>query len=249
MLKKPRRGYRWEVVPVPDMKWVVEAHENTRQEIERLGFPVDLGPESSTVGKGDSAARGSQRIEASADQLNPFLSGVAQSLDDLLDLVGDAIRGMKVPVTLPVRRRAQGGSSRVRESVTIKPDDYKEQDREVRLESIPASTKFAMRESNTNALKDGLMSRSTWMRLEYDDYLLEDQQILIDKAHAISDEEALKVLVQFITIRFGLCFQIALVVRETSSRVLMPVLTIMGLQNLATCSCSGRFVSSPEPSL
>ncbi len=203
VLEKPQEGYRWEIVPVPDMKWVLEANQNTRQEIERLGFPIDLGPESSTVGKGDSAARGSQRIEASADQLNPFLSNVAQALDDLLDLVGDAIRGLDVSVTLPVRRRAQGGSSRVRESVTIKPDDYKEQDREVRLESIPASTKFAMRESNTNALKDGLMSRTTWMRLEFDDYLQEMKQIQVDKAYAVAEEEALKTVISFIQANSG----------------------------------------------
>lgn len=198
VLPKPKRGHHWELVPVPDMRWVQEAAKSLEDRVEAWGFPSDLGPESSTIGKDASAARGSQRIEQSADQLNPFLSSVAQSLDDLLDIVGDVIRELGVSVTLPVRRRAQGGSSRIRESVTIEPDDYKEQDRSVWLKSEPASTRFARRESNTNALKDGLMSRTRWLREEFDDYLQEDKQIKIDKMHAVADEKALETFIQFV---------------------------------------------------
>lgn len=197
VLKKPARGSRWELVPAPDIQQLIEANNRTLTAIKETGFPSDLGPDSGTVSNDTSAARGSQRIEVSGNQLEASFSNAEQSLNDLLDLVGDAIKNLKVPVTLPVRRRAQGGSARVRESVTIRPEDYKEQDREITFKNVPAATRMAWRKSNTDALKDGLMSRTRWLRAEYDDPVFEAKMIVIDKAYAVAEEEALKAVIAF----------------------------------------------------
>ncbi len=199
ILKKPRKGYRWDVVPVPSMEWVLEAYNQSKADLRDWGFPVGLSPEAPTKGEAESAAKGAQDMEIATNYLDPALGNVARSLHELLTLVGDAIKGFGLPVTIPVRKRAEGGDSRVRESITVKPDDFREQDLEVELKSIPATARIAIRESNQRQLQLGLMSRTTYMKEEHEDYLAEMERIEIDKAYAFAQEKALETVKQFIT--------------------------------------------------
>ena len=203
VLDRPRRGYRYDVVPAPSMEWVISAYQESKKDLQDWGFPISLSPQASTSGDAASGVQAMQEMEVAAHYLNPALTNVARSLSELLILLGDVIKGLELPVTIPMRRRAEGGDRRVRETVTVSPADFQEQDLEVRLESVPASAKIAIKEDERRDLQLGLMSKRTWMMRRYDDYLAEQKRIQIDKAYAFADEKALETVQQFIQAQSG----------------------------------------------
>ena len=198
VLKKPRKGYHWEVVPTPSPEWLQIANEQSQRDLRDWGFPVGLSPDAPTSADASSGIQAAHQMEVAVNYLDPALGNVARSLRELLIQLGDAIKGFGLPVTIPVRKRAEGGDMRVRETVTVRPDDFQEQDIEVRLESIPATARQAIKEDERRDMQLGLMSRRTWLRRRYDDYIAEEKRILIDKAYVFAEEKALETVKRFI---------------------------------------------------
>ena len=191
-LRNPKPGKRWDVVPAPDMSWVLKAYENSQRDLEHWGFPVALGPDASTAGSAESGIQQMREMDVSADYLDPVLMNVAKSLHEIYLGVGDTIQGMGLSVTIPVRKKAEGGDRAVRESVTVKPDDFKEQDLEVKLESVSAVARAAIRKSNLELLQLELQSKTTFMRNEYPDWIAEEERIELDLIKTFSREKAIE---------------------------------------------------------
>ena len=198
ILKKPRRGFRWELVPTPKVEWVKEANEQSRKDLADWGFPASLSPDSPTTGQANSAAQGAQQMDVATNYLDPALNNVARSLHVLFTRIGEIIIGLDIPITMPLYRRSQGADANMREAVRITPDDFREQDLEVRLESISAASRIAIRESNLRLLTKGLKSRMGFLKAEYTDHLAEAERIQLDKGLAIAEAEALKTFQQFV---------------------------------------------------
>jgi len=198
VLEKPAPGHHWEVVPAPSAEWVQSALERSQRDLQDWGFPIGLSPEAPTSGKAESGVQAMHDMEIAVNYLNPALTNVAGSLKELLLLVGDVVKGLDIPVTIPIRKRAEGESSRVRETVTVRPEDFREQDVNITLASEPATAKAAMRESDERMLQLGLMSRTTFMKRYYDDHLAELERIQIDKGYVFAEEQALSVAKAFI---------------------------------------------------
>ena len=191
VLKKPRRGYHWEIVPSPSIEWVLKAYEESKKDLQDWGFPASLSLDSPTTGQANSAAQGAQQMDVATNYLNPLLNNVARSLHGLLTTVGDIIKGLDMSVSMPMHRRSEGADSRVREMVTVTPEDFQEFDLEVRLESIPAAAQIAINEFELREMQEGLRSRSTYMRSRFRDNLAEEKRIVLDKILASAEEKAL----------------------------------------------------------
>ena len=198
VLKKPKSGYHYELVPAPSIEWVIKADEQSRKDLQDWGFPASLSPDSPTTGQANSAAQGAQQIDVATNYLDPALNNVARSLHVLFTRIGDIIKGLDIPITMPLYRRSEGGDRQVREMVKITPDDLQEQDLEVRLESISAASRIAIRESNIRLLEKGLMPRSDFLKIESTDHLARAERIQLDKGLAIAEAEALKVFQAFV---------------------------------------------------
>ena len=196
VLKKPRKGYHWELVPAPSIEWVLRAYEESKKDLQDWGFPASLSPDSPTTGQANSAAQGAQQMDVATNYLDPALNNVARSLHVLLTRIGDIIIGLDMPIEMPMHRR--GGDSRVREVVRVTPDDFREHDLTVRLESIPAAAQIAINEFELREMQEGLRSRSAYMRRRYRDHLAEQERIILDKALAFAEKKALEGVQQVI---------------------------------------------------
>ena len=198
MIRNPKPGKRWDIVPAPDMTWVLKAYENSQRDLEHWGFPVALGPDASTSGSAESGIQQFAEMDVATDYLDPVLANVAKSLRELYLGIGDAAQGMNLPITIPVRKKAEGGDRAVREAITVKPEDFKEQDLEVTLKSVSAVAKQAIRESNVRLLELELMSKTTFMRGEYPDWIAEEERIELDLIKTFAREKAIESLKRII---------------------------------------------------
>ena len=202
-LRNPRKGYRWDLVPAPSPEWLLKSYEQSKRDLHDWGFPVALSQQASVEGTAESGVQAAQQIEVAANNLKPAFANVALSLQELLLLVGDVTKGLGLSITLPVRRRAVGEDTRQRESITIKPDDLQEQDVEVRLESVPAAARLAMREADANLVKSDLMSKTDFFRKHYEDWQAARQRVILDKAYAFAEQAALQTFEQFVALNQG----------------------------------------------
>lgn len=196
VLKKPRAGYHWDVVPVPDMGWVLQALDAANRKLTEFGFPVSLSPQTSTEGSAESAAQGMQQIEVSVHYITPALTNVALALQELMAIHADVLQEIGMPVTIPVAR--QGGDPKVREMVTIKPSDFKGVETAVKLEAIPASALLAIMSFDLELVQAKMMSKRDFFEKHYQNWKKALKNVTLDEAKAIGQSEMLKLLQQFI---------------------------------------------------
>ncbi len=206
MLPKPKAGYHWDVVPAPDMSWVLKAYENSQKDLQDWGFPVSLGPDAPTSGSSESGIQQMKQMEVAINYLDPALTNIAKSLHELFLGVGDALQGMGLPVTISVRKKAEGGERKVRESITLKPDDLREQDLTVDLSSIPASAQLAITEANIRKVEKGLMPISDFLMAEYPDGKAVGERIFLDLGRKKMQEQLMKLLDEFMGAAAGAIF-------------------------------------------
>lgn len=195
VLQKPKKGHHWEVVPVPDMSWVVEANRESRQELREYGFPVSLSPEVATSGTAESGVQGMQQIEISVNYLNPATESVALGLQELFAIRADALKELDVSITIPVT--PQGGDNRVREMMRIEPSDFKGVDTSVSLDAIPASALLAVRQSDLELVQAKMMSKTDFFMKHYKDYMTALKRVFLDEGKMLMEQEMLKLVQQF----------------------------------------------------
>ena len=193
LLRTPEPGKRWDVVPVPDMKWVIAVVDKLESRLERWGFPVSLGPEVSTEGKAESGVQGMQQIEVAANYLNPAQANVALSLYEMFQIVGDALTEMGVKVKIPVRRKGK----ETKETLTILPTDFKDHDLSVSLKSQEASAQLAIRSADLELVQLKMMSKTTFFRIHYPKWQQELQLVFLDEGKALGEQKILELIDQF----------------------------------------------------
>ncbi len=197
MLPPPREGYRWESIPIPDTSILEKADERLEADIINYGFPASLAPDVPV-----NASSGYERAkiqESAQDYLEPALANNAAAWRQIFVQCFDAIKKVGIPVTLYTIPRAQGESTRVQRQVTLKPEDIEDVRIEVAFESIPATVRFGVDESNRRDVENGWMSESTYMATKYDDPERERKQVALDRMRAKAEmmaEEAAAAFLQ-----------------------------------------------------
>ena len=185
MLSTPPDGKHWEPVLIPEQGQLIRAHELLLQELGEKGFPSVLMPDTSIdVKSGYDRAR---QMEAATAFITPPLRNLAAAWQELFLQVSEICRTLDVPITITTRPRAQGENLKMQETITIQPEDFREQDLEVSFESIPATVLHAMRESDMRMLQGGTMSRRTFMANHYDDPLEEEEEMKRERMTAFLD--------------------------------------------------------------
>ena len=195
MLDDPAPGKRWELVPANDMSWVLEANREAKAELKEYGFPTILSPETSTSGTADSGIQGQQQIEVSVNYLDPALTNVALALQELFSIHQDAIRELDTSVTIPVTK--EGGDSRQRELITIKPADFKDVDISVALKSIPTSALMAVMSFDLELVQAKMMSKRDFFMKHYKNWQIAMKNVLLDEVKAMGEGELLKLTQAF----------------------------------------------------
>lgn len=197
-LPKPRKGYEWKIMPVPEPSWLKEAMEDARRNITEWGFPVALALNAPLEGSAESGVHAARQMEAAGKYLKPPLDGVAAAWHEIFSLVGDIIKGLGQPVTIPARMRAKGEDPRLRHPVTVKPEDFEEQDITVRFESALQAAKFSQRESDLRLLQAGMMSKATFMQKHYENPLDEEERIILDQGKQFTMQQIMQLVQQAI---------------------------------------------------
>jgi hypothetical protein len=190
ILRTPRDGYEWKVVPVPDQSQLIVAHGATKQEIRDWGFPGILTSEP-----GIDVTSGydrSTQVETAGDLLRPPLANRARAWLATFRINHDVLAALELSVTIPVVKRAEGESQQYQEMTKISPKDFKEQDETVGFSSVPAAAEYAERESDTRLLEQGLLSRQTFMAKRYPDAVAEEERIKLEQGEAQMDKFALE---------------------------------------------------------
>lgn len=189
-------GTHLELLPTPDYEFVLQMQRDVKQDIRDWGFPPPLSPDLNVSAK--SGYDRTKMQEPAAEQLKPALEAYASSWREMFILVSEIIIGLKEPITIPVRMIAQGLSGNYRETITIRPDDFAEQDISVSFDATPASAKYPDRESNIRMVTQGFMSKETFMKAEYDDNVTEqeriDQERLGVQMDAIADQDTMEII-------------------------------------------------------
>ena len=199
VLPPPRAMHHWEPVAAPSLAQVEERIRALDVDIARFGFPEVLGPSAPLSGQsGNSGYQEALKIDVSSRFLKPALDNVSAAWYELLNLKDEVIKRVGIPVTVPVHERAQAGRSDVQKIITINPGQIGEHDRVVNLESGTATGKYADRQSNLNLLQTNLMSRHTFMEIEYDDREAEEERIFLDQVKEMMRQKALEVLTQLV---------------------------------------------------
>ncbi len=194
ILKKPSEGKRWDIVPVPDMSWVVETVNKLEHRIERFGFPVALSPEASTEGKAESGVQGMQQIETSVNYLDPALNNVALSLHELFQIVGDALTEMGVKVKVPIHRKG----AKTKETLTVLPSDFRDHDLSVTLKSTPATAQMALRSADLELVQLKMMSKTRFFMNHYEDWQAELDRVVLDEGKALIENRFVALIDAFV---------------------------------------------------
>ncbi len=197
-LPKPRKGHRWEPVPIPDTSILEKADIRLEADLANYGFPAILSPDAAI--DATSGYDRSRQMEGAQDFLEPPLANNAEAWKELFLMCFDAIKEMGVPVTIRTLLRAQGEDSRIQDVVTIRPEDIDDVHLEVRFESIPATVQFAMDEAARRDVEGGWMSRSRYMGTKYDDPEREAEQIALDDMRLAGQQMAKDAAISFIQV-------------------------------------------------
>ncbi|KKN69048.1 hypothetical protein LCGC14_0445200 [marine sediment metagenome] len=197
-LPPPRKGHRWEPIPIPDTSILEKADIRLEADLVNYGFPAILAPDAAI--DATSGYDRSRQMEGAQDFLEPPLANNAAAWKELLLQCFDAIKELGVPVTIRTLLRAQGEDSRIQDVVTIRPEDIDDVHLEVRFESIPATVQFAMDEAARRDVEGGWMSRSRYMGTKYDDPEREAQQIDLDEMRLAGRQMAKDAVVSFIQV-------------------------------------------------
>lgn len=184
-----RDGYKWEPVPAPDLQVLLIVYQQKVIEFGQAGFPSILSPDAQI--DASSGYDRSRQMEGAQDFLSPPLENIATAWYEIFMIALDSIDKVGLPVTMSVKRIAQGEDASVRPKVTIKPGDLtKDFDLEVKFLSIPKVVQFAEDESDRRDVEKGFMSRSTYMKKRYDDPIREMKQVALDNVAVATEEKA-----------------------------------------------------------
>ncbi len=178
-LPKPRDGFRWEPVAVPDQAQLMRAVELAREEIAEFGFPRGLSPSAEVPLKASSGYQSAQGRDLGGIYLTPALKMRAFAWKKKFQLIADIVKELGVPISIPAHK--QGVDKRVREMVTVSPDDFKEYDVVVSLEAKSETGEFAQREADAQDLERSLISLDTVMARRYPDWVAEKERIKSNK--------------------------------------------------------------------
>ena len=189
-LPPPRPGHEWIVVPVPDQQHLLGLRDMKKRELQEYGFPAPLDPSQPLVSKSGYDTR--EKREPAAEQLKPALFNRASAWYEHFQRVAEIIQKGEFTITMHVHPEGRGHGPK--EVITVGPKDVKEHDLVVQFESIPDATRQITRESNIRMLQEGLMSRQTFMAVEYDDPVAEEERIFSDELTQFTKQQAVAVL-------------------------------------------------------
>ncbi len=192
-----RDGYKWEPVPAPDLNVLLIVYQQKVAEFQQAGFPSILSPDAQI--DAESGYDRSRQMEGAQDFLSPPLENIASAWYEIFMIALDQIDTVGLPVTMSVKRIAQGEDAGVRPQVTIEPGDLtKDFELEVKFLSIPKVVQFAEDESDRRDVELHFMARSTYMKKRYDDPIREMEQVALDRVGVASEELAQKMAIEFI---------------------------------------------------
>ena len=195
-LVNPPKGYHYENMPIPDRQILVQAYQEAKQELQDYGFPAPLSPDQALTGQASSGHLATREIEQANFSINPALSRLAAADKELCKMVGDIIKELKLQVSIPVFKKAQG--TRVREVVTVSDKHFKDIDITLALNGSTASMDYAAKESDRQDLQLGLMSLQEYMTKWNEDPMQELTRIDQEKLSIPLKELAQQTVMQFI---------------------------------------------------
>lgn len=198
---KPRPGYQYINLPVPDARWLVEYHNQLERRLREYGFPPPLSPDQSLQAQASSGYHAAREQEQATLFIDPALDAINLAYKHLFENVLRSIQKIGVPVSIPV---FPTGDRRYQETVTLRPDQIGEYDLTVSFSVKPATVAFAERESDTRLLQLGLMSRQTYMQRHYEDPVAEEQRIKLEQAAQSIDQMALEMAMRLLRENAGL---------------------------------------------
>jgi len=196
MLPKPPKGYHWVPVAIPSQDQLLAARDNKKRELLEKGFPAVLNPNQPL--EATSGYDRSRQMEAAATFLDPPLSNGAEAWRELFIIAGNVIQELGMPITIPMWNTAEGKAHRTRDVISVKPEDFRDQDISISFQSIPETVRHAKKESDLRLLQAGLKSRTSFMREHNDDPLAEEERIAHDALRSVTMQQAVVVYQQLL---------------------------------------------------
>lgn len=192
-----RDGYRWEPVPAPDLTVLLTVYQQKVIEFQQAGFPSILSPDAQI--DAESGYDRSRQMEGAQDFLSPPLENIAAAWRELFLIALDQIETVGLPVTMSVKRIAQGEDAHIHPQVTIQPQDLtKDFDLEVKLLSIPKVVQFAEDESDRRDVELGFLPRSDYMKKRFDDPIRAMKQVALDNVTVAAEKKAEQDVLSFL---------------------------------------------------
>ena len=190
-------GNEWKPVPAPDLQVLLIVYQQKVIEFQQAGFPSILSPDAQI--DASSGYDRSRQMEGAQDFLSPPLENIAAAWHELFMIALDQLETVGLPVTMSVKRIAQGEDARVRPQVTIDPKDLtKDFDLEVKLLSIPKVVQFAEDESDRRDVDLGFLAESSYMKRRFDDAAREMRQVNLDRVGRAAAELANDFSIQYL---------------------------------------------------
>lgn len=181
-VQRPPAGYHYEPLPVPDQQQLLNAWQIENQNLKDWGFPSVLSTETPIEGSSTSGFHASQQMQAASKALKPALRNRASAWRELFQMQADAIQALGMDVRIPVQLRAQGETTKVQQTIIIKPEDFKEHNLEVSFESVSESVEFQKRESDLRLVTAGLMPKDTFLERHYPNPAHQKELLILQRA-------------------------------------------------------------------